>query len=326
MLWDETRDAFTCSEVREFTRANGIGETLTLTRPFAKLRVITTDMLELMGVMPTTVEVVYTTKHYEGFNALNQTPVEKLLNKTHEATAIFNYGETGENKTLFTDYFFAQEGDIVNFAMNVYDNDGVVIDEQKNFNTPIPVKRNYVTTIKGNILTYADDFTVTIEDTFDNADNLEDIPYHYAAVTNGADLLKAISEGREIIALNDIVATEADKNFKEGTTRSTTGIKSVLNLNGFTITIENNGTDALVDLEGGALTVDGEGIIKSNAGALVKGDTYVTGGAEVDAEVAVDENGESTVKSGLEALVYICKNGGEFTFTENLDATEVIFY
>ena len=67
---DETRDAYTCSEKRMFTRANGIGETLTLTRPFAKLRVITTDMLELMGVEPTKAKVEYTTQYRNSFDAV----------------------------------------------------------------------------------------------------------------------------------------------------------------------------------------------------------------------------------------------------------------
>ncbi len=321
---DETRDAFTCSEVRRFERNTDI--TLTLKRPFAKLRVITTDMKELMGVVPAKAEVVYTTPYRETFNAVDGKAGDAQYKKTHNLFDIASYGETGTDKTLFADYLFVGENDIVNFSMNVYDKDGVVIDEQKNFNTPIPVKRNYVTTIKGNILTYADDFNVTIEDGFDNAGNIEDIPYYYAAVTNGADLLKAISEGRKIIALNNITVTAADANFEEGTTRAgEQPINAVINLNGFTITIENNGTDALVDLNGGVLTVEGEGAIESTAGALVEGTTVVTGGAEVEAEVAVDENGQSTVKSGREALVYICENGGEFTFTENLEATDVIF-
>ena len=313
---DETRDAFTCSETRRFERGNAI--TLELTRPFAKLRVITTDMLELMGIVPTSAVVTYSTKHYEGFNALEQEPFEKSKNKTHEFTiAAYDYEDGDAEKTLFTDYFFAKEGDIVNFTMDVKDQSEVIIDETKVFNTPIPVNRNYVTTIKGNILTYADDFTVEIKDAFDNAGNLEDIPYYYAAVTNGADLLNAIREGREIIALNNITVTAADANFKEGTTRAVEAINAVINLNGFTITIDNNNSDALVDLKGGALTVEGNGAIKSTAGALVEGDVVVTEGATVEAEVG-------NVIAGVDALAYVLEKGGEFTFTENLAISEVL--
>ena len=165
---DETRDAFTCSEVRRFERNTDI--TLTLKRPFAKLRVITTDMKELMGVVPAKAEVEYTTEYRNSFDAVDGKAGDAQYKKTHNLFEIASYGETGTDKTLFADYLFVGENDIVNFAMTVYDNDGVVIDEQKNFNTSIPVKRNYVTTIKGNILTYADDFDVVINPAFDGED------------------------------------------------------------------------------------------------------------------------------------------------------------
>ena len=258
---DETRDAFTCSVVREFKRNANIN--LELKRPFAKLRVITTDMKELMGVMPTTVEIVYTTKHYEGFNALNQTPVEKLLNKTHEATAIFNYGETGENKTLFTDYFFAQEGDIVNFAMNVYDNDGVVIDEQKNFNTPIPVKRNYVTTIKGNILTYADDFTVTIDDAFDNAGNLEEVPFYQEVISSAAELFAAFKNGGEYILNEDLTIDAVPATISTLAVTRSAGVDTIVDLNGHAITVKNTGENAMYTVKADEkITFVGEGTIE----------------------------------------------------------------
>ena len=165
---DETRDAFTCSEERLFER-NAAGISLELKRPFAKLRVITTDMKELMGVMPTSVEVEYTTNHFDTYNALTKTPSGELRKEhTKVAIAPYDYEDGDTDKTLFTDYFFATETQkVVNFNMNVYDEGDVIIDDTKSFITSIPVKRNYVTTIKGNILTYADDFTVTIEDAFD---------------------------------------------------------------------------------------------------------------------------------------------------------------
>ena len=313
---DETRDAYTCSEVRRFERNTEI--TLTLKRPFAKLRVITTDMDQLMGVVPAKAEVEYTTPYRETFNAVDGKAGDAQYKKTHNLFDIASYGETGTDKTLFADYLFVGENDIVNFNMNVYDQNNEPIDGPKSFNTSIPVKRNYVTTIKGNILTYADDFTVTIEDGFDNAGNLEDIPYHYVAVTNGADLLKAISEGRKIIALNDIVATVADKNFEEAVaTRSNSSAKNaVLNLNGFTITIQNNGTDALVDLEGGVLIVEGNGAIESTTGALVE--TIYNVGEATIAENAATE----PVVNCLSEIRAAFANGGEYTMVCDLAISE----
>ncbi len=323
---DDTRDAYTCSEVRKFTGNGDIN--LTLKRPFAKLRVKTTDMEELLGVVPAKAKVTYTTEHYTSFDAVNQTPSAKANIGDHDtiAFAIVEYTENeGENKkTLFTDYFFATESqEVVNFTLDVFEaNDTPII--SRTFNTAIPVKRNNLTTIEGDILTYGDNITVVIKPEFANAGNIEEAPYYQAAVSNGFDLVKALYEGREIIVLNHITVTAADVEAYLATTRAATAINPVLNLNGFTITIENNGTDALVNLNGGTLTVEGEGSIVSENGALVEGTTVVTEGATVEAEVAVDENGNSTVKTGVEALAYVLENGGEFTFTENLAISEVL--
>ena len=316
---DETRDAYTCSVTRKFTRANGIGETLTLTRPFAKLRVVTTDIDELMGVKPTWATVEYTTPYYTSFNAYEQKPYDLSSGgKEHsELFDIVSYDESGASKTLFTDYFFAinpengQAPETVAFTMEVFDENGATIDEPKSFNTSIPVKRNYLTTIKGNILTYADDFTVEIDPVFANAGK-EEQPYYQVAVTNGADLLKAISEGRETIALNDIVVTEADKNFKEAVARrSNSSAKNpVLNLNGKTITFVNNGTGALItipkgssltinngDAENqGSIVVDGTGAAIENNGTInIDGVAIELGENAPEGTKAIENNGTAII-------------------------------
>ena len=259
---DETRDAFTCSEVREFTRNANIN--LELKRPFAKLRVITTDMEELAwtGVKPTSVKVQYTTPYYAGFNALAQTPTEQSsTGKVHDEVAIVSYDETGANKTLFTDYFFAQEGDIVNFQMIVNDQNGDIIDEQKNFNTPIPVKRNYVTTIKGNILTYADDFTVTIKDAFDNADDLDEVPYYQEVISSVAELFSAFENGGEYI-LNEDLSIDSVPATISRLAATRTAVETVVDLNGHTITVTNKTQDAFYTVaEDESIRFEGEGSI-----------------------------------------------------------------
>ena len=209
---DETRDAFTCAEVRNFNRSESIN--LELTRPFAKLRVITTDMEELLGVMPTSVKVEYTTTHFDSYNALTKTPAGEL-SKNHVERAIPAYGyEAGDaEKTLFTDYFFATETQkVVNFNMTVYDEGGVIIDDVKSFNTPIPAQRNYVTTIKGNILTYADDFSVEILPGFDG-----DIDHDYdndvtTSTVNTAEELQSAFEDNSPI---DVVVLNGDINLND---------------------------------------------------------------------------------------------------------------
>ena len=335
---DETRDAFTCAEVCTFERGTSID--LKLTRPFAKLRVVTTDMEELMGIKPTWAKVEYATPYYTSFNAYDQKPYDlSLSGKTHsELFDIVSYDESGASKTLFTDYFFAinpeagQAPETVAFTMEVFDENGATIDEPKVFNTSIPVKRNYVTTIKGNILTYADDFTVTIDDAFENADDkIDDAPYYQVAVTNGADLLKAIAEGREIIALNHIIVTEADKNFEEAVaTRSNSSAKNpVLNLNGFKVTFVNDNTDEplITVAEGSSLTiVDEEGtgaiVLKGDGTAIVNNGTLNIEGGSVDVSngngTVIVNNGEANIEGATLNEGAVENNG-----TTNVNGGEV---
>ena len=242
---DETRDAFTCSEELEFTRNANIR--LELKRPFAKMRVITTDMLELMGVMPETVEVEYTTTHFDTYNALTKTPSGELR-KEHVQTAIatYDYKAGDAEKTLFTDYFFATETQkVVNFNMNVYDQNNELIDETKSFNTPIPAKRNYVTTIKGNILTYADDFTVEILPGFDGEEEVA-----FVEVESANDLVEAIENaqaGEETIIT---LVGDIDLNKLSSLTRAAadptvtilSGRVISLNLNGMTLSATSTQT------------------------------------------------------------------------------------
>ena len=172
---DDTRDAYTGVMTATFTGSSDI--TIGLTRPFAKLRVVTTDMEELLGVEPVSAVVTYTndTEFYTSFNALTETPADKDLTKGH-AYEIKSYDETGAKKTLFADYFFAtKDGDVVKFNIAVAMNDGGDAIE-RSFTTNIPVKRNTLTTIEGNILTEGDDITVKVEDAFDEPENIVTYP------------------------------------------------------------------------------------------------------------------------------------------------------
>ena len=86
---DESRDAYTGKTSVVF---NGDPIKVNLTRPFAKLRVKTTDMNELLGVVPAKAKVTYLTEHYTSFNAVNQTPGNKD-DKAHDTFAIVEYTE-----------------------------------------------------------------------------------------------------------------------------------------------------------------------------------------------------------------------------------------
>ena len=178
--WDamnEGRDAFTGKVlVEEFNSGKTI-PTLVLTRPLAKLRVVTNDM-EALGFWkfnPTKATVSYTTPHYAGFNAYEG----KAINRTNENVEHQNYtihtytNEDGKNvKTIFSDYFFAAEAqETIQFNITVVDDTKNITLREVAFNTDIPVKRNNLTTIAGNILTDGNDIDVNINPDFDNGSN-----------------------------------------------------------------------------------------------------------------------------------------------------------
>ena len=294
---DETRDAFTgyfnTATDGNKTPYNGSKAiNIPLTRPFAKLRVITTDFDELAkyGIVAKSGQVSYSSE-YRGrasFNAYNGEPSDAVTSFRGGAYDIVAYASEngGDEHTIFSDYIFAStNGDIVKFDLNIYeDEEGNNLIKANHFNTDIRVKRNYITTIRGDVLTDGNNIKVEVSDDFENGQYPNDPPYYQEAVTNGVELIKALLAGQEIIVLNNITVTAAD--FAEAT-RNGAAINPVLNLNGFTITIENNGTEALVNLNGGALTVEGEGAIKSDNGALVE-TIYNAGEATIEEKAATE--------------------------------------
>ena len=318
---DETRDAFTCSEVRRFERNTDI--TLTLKRPFAKLRVITTDMKELMGVVPAKAEVEYTTPYRETFNAVDGKAGDaQSSKKTHNLFKIASYGETGTDKTLFADYLFVGENDIVNFSMNVYDNDGVKIDEQKNFNTSIPVKRNYVTTIKGNILTYADDFDVVILPGFSNADNLEGEPFYVEVISGEQTEAMELTEGTYLfgdVTFNvegepAIVAKSGNVVIDIMNSMTIDGVKGIVVEEGATLTINglaetrssNRGGSLVIKATNGS-AIDGNNITINNLASLtaIGNGNHAFGIGDTDAVVTINNTKIDYVAGGHVQALFV---------------------
>ena len=264
---DESRDAFTATELIEnYSGSSNIN--ITLKRPFAKLRVVTTDINNLtnLGIVPTTATVEYTTTHRVAFNAFEGKAADASESKTHSYTInpYSNETNTGAEYTLFTDYFFA-ENDVVKFNFKVYEDEAKTkLIKENNFVTDINVKRNHLTTIKGNILTDGKGFDVSIEDGFENGGGTNP-DYEYATITSAVELLRAIGTSGNYIVMNDITVTEADVLVAStlAATRSIT-TTTTINLNGFTITIANDSNEPLVTLE------EGEKVVFAGDGAIEK--------------------------------------------------------
>ena len=172
---DEKRDAFTATETINFNGSLSIN--IPLYRPFAKLRVVATDCDELAkqpggAVVPHHATVKYYTKHRVAFNAFAGTAMDAEAENIEHQYEIFTYtGENNASRTIFSDYFFAENSaennDVVRFEIEVFEQNGQLI-KKNEFTTDIPVKANFLTTLKGDVLTEGNDITVEVEDPFQN--------------------------------------------------------------------------------------------------------------------------------------------------------------
>ena len=320
---DESRDAFTVTKVIE--QYNGqMGINLELKRALAKLRVITTDMKALndLQITPAYAKVEYTTAYRKGFNAVTGMAVEAEENgdkKTH-TFQIAAYGDNGDNsvkKVLFTDYFFAanNQDDEVNFVLSVYENaneQGLI--KSNPFNTAIPARRNYLTTIQGNILTDGNNVKVDVQDAFVNVDNngnTTDPNYEYKTISSAKEFLAALKTAGKYIVISDLHIAKAGDTITTLATRAG-GATTTIDLNGKTITVENKGTDALASVAAGNTlvitnTVDGgkieltegsTGAFIENNGTVVIENGNIKSNSTNDAPV-IDNNGTTNITGGV---------------------------
>lgn len=213
---EECSDAYFASKVIKIS--NSAAQDIVLQRPYGKVRVIATDLDQLnINVDPGQVVVTYEAAHVAAFNAVTGAidkeqrlqrvaynftyadDVTKMDLTNHYYNAGYDAAEENnlvENAnglvrqkymTLFTDYILATDTqEPIHFTMTVKDKDGEDI-KTTNFSTDIPVQRNYLTTIIGNVLTTATEINVTIDDNFAN--------YHYFNLWDGKSIQEPAREG-----------------------------------------------------------------------------------------------------------------------------------
>ena len=246
---DESRDAYTAVvDVEDYSGSTQIPN-IVLTRPFAKLRVVTNDIKEMISVRPAIVKVNYfDTQFYTAFDAFAAQPIDKTYNGHELVVDLSEDKYTGEKpdstgvQTLFADYMFAKEGDRVKFTMDVKDNGGIDL-PQVVFSTDIPVNRNHLTTVYGPILTDANNVTVTIGPAFENQLNPNDPPY-YVEIFSGN-----MSESIEL-------------------TKSGSYIFEDLTVNADQAVVVKNGADVVIDIKGYAKLNGKKGIVVEDGATL----------------------------------------------------------
>ena len=150
---DEKRDAFTNFATLETGNLSEVNSII-LTRPFAKIRVVTNDIESILakGIEPKSAKVTYTQPVYRHFDATTATASD-AVSKEHTYTT-FLYSDNEGEMTLFTDYLLVNETYTTKFDIDVFSDENCTNSiKQNSFDTEISLARNKVTTIKGNILT-----------------------------------------------------------------------------------------------------------------------------------------------------------------------------
>lgn len=207
----EARDAYVGSKtVADFQTSSNLE--MMLTRPFAKVRVVSTDIEQLrgVGIVPTTAQATYSQNMYRKFNAATGVASDAAT-KTHTFayTVENSYEANTDNKlTIFSDYIFVPAEGVAKFTLEVWDGETPARSiKQNNFNTDIYVEENKVTTIVGDVLTTGGNVKVTINGDLgeketitvvDNAQSLQD------AINNTPDGDETIIELGGDIDLNDL--------------------------------------------------------------------------------------------------------------------------
>ena len=330
---DEYADAyFATLDYNPSHNTHNTAEPIVLRRPYGKVRVVATDLAELnLNVEPRAVRVAYNAYHANAFNAVNGEIKGQYVQEFYDfeyadlfknvvdgglSQHLYTKGydakiatsKTGVDRhthmTLFTDYILAEDTqNTINMTMSVYDVRDIENAAPQNiikttaFNTEIPVQRNYLTTIIGNVLTTATDIHVSIDDNFATGDLGE---------SQERILLETLMNGGIFDLTEDL--TISARTWLENDPRYLNG-DAVIRLNGYTLTYDipsdmegNNEYAIMTRIENGAsLTFVGEGSVVS--------DGYIA---------SVNEGGVLNISEGTfetESCTLFQSNGGEINIT-----------
>ena len=250
---------------------------LTLTRPFAKVRVVATDIQAIrnLGWEPTSAVATYQETVPVSFNAFAGVVGETAPVENPDRHVSYNnqYDDaTGKSEmTLFADYLYVPTSGTAKFefAINGRDNHGndIVIRNDIAFNTPIPAVRNMLTTIKGNILTDGSNIKVEVDEEFEQPGN--EIEVVEIPVTTAAELIAALANSNaEIILQNDIVLNDI-------LVINTPETRAASTLPGRNITIDGNGK-TLTSSAARAINVSGiNGVTIKNLNIVASGERAI---------------------------------------------------
>lgn len=199
----EMYDAYSCTEAVDL-RTEPTTRSFTLKRPFAKLRLITTDADKLLATpdwskcrVDITVSDIPT-----GFNALTEASIAGTErgywnggNQALNSDLYSNENEKASEKTISVFYLpVPAKGQNLTFKMDIKDASGNYLAQGVSFDVEnVPLVGNKLTTIKGNLLSKNATFNVTIDDEFEDDETI----IEYGKEASTVDALKAAMTGKD---------------------------------------------------------------------------------------------------------------------------------
>ncbi|MFA6778991.1 MAG: DUF6562 domain-containing protein [Paludibacteraceae bacterium] len=162
---NDAHDAYSATTEVNLSSATGpVSKQITLTRPFGKLRTVATDLINDSRYKPTQVSVSYTGTVATGFNVLTNeiTTESKTMNYT---TAVDFSDNSTSTAILSWNYLLPKTEGGYTMTIATTGNNG----KSSSFEVAnIPVKRNHITTVRGNLLTLGTDIVVDTDGDFEN--------------------------------------------------------------------------------------------------------------------------------------------------------------
>ena len=228
---NEANDAYSCTKDVEAS----LTMSATLTRPSAKLRFLAKDYEtgKAHGFEITKVSVQYTNNYAETFNAYTGQYGSGTTN-TSAADAV-KY--TASENTVFTDYIpvNADVDETVDVAVT-YTKDGNETTRTFTF-TPVPLKRNYLTTIMANVWKEQAEVEIIIDEALAEIPSNDGVTYY---ITNPAELMwlsKEVANGETFKGKTIVLESNIDLENQEWTPigNSTTAFQGTFDGNGYTI-------------------------------------------------------------------------------------------
>lgn len=266
-----------------------------LTRPFGQLNIYSTDYADIPveTMKPAKVEIAFT-KVYTSID-LTTGELSDLIPVTYSATVPPYDPATGH---LTFDYLLATdvEDAIADFTMNFYTTaDGNTPAADPYTFSSIPVRRNYITNVRGNLLTDRTEIEVDIVPDFDGEYN-EIIPE--TEVSDAQTLLTVLEEGGYARLTGDVTIT--------GASAVADGKEVVMDLDGHSLTLHGtmstSGTSSLTLMNGTVKSSEPYGAVRflvmASAGGSValENVTMTSAGAGIGVAPSGDP-GEVTVRN-----------------------------